>query len=290
MAPSHYVVGEMPSILNHVGRHLQPMDHRRMEVERIAHQLTVVQDDATVDPSRSGGDGSPPSDLARKAAIINGSRGAIVSAMRGASSAALREQMRVRSFRNVVVAATIGDAVVATGLVVLGAVSPTTIPPCFAPEEADEITVACPTQQSGPIDADDPSRVTPTEIDATINETVSSIDMAVVAIVGTTAAAVAAAAAIRQIRGSSEPFGVPIASPSSSSPPGQSPRMLGLVLMRGGFVPGLSALDTPAQIVAWAAIFGYAQQLFTRLVDQQATAVLDTVRGADKSTQATRGG
>jgi hypothetical protein len=37
--------------------------------------------------------------------------------------------------------------------------------------------------------------------------------------------------------------------------------------MRGAFVPGLSALDTPAQILSWAIVFGYAQQLFTRFVD-----------------------
>jgi hypothetical protein len=48
--------------------------------------------------------------------------------------------------------------------------------------------------------------------------------------------------------------------------------------MRGQFVPGLSALDTSAQILAWALVFGYAQQLFTRFVDQQAHSVLDNVR------------
>jgi hypothetical protein len=52
--------------------------------------------------------------------------------------------------------------------------------------------------------------------------------------------------------------------------------------MRGQFVPGLSALDTSAQIVAWALIFGYAQQVFTRLVDRQGDAVLDGVRGANR--------
>ena len=56
--------------------------------------------------------------------------------------------------------------------------------------------------------------------------------------------------------------------------------------MRGQFVPGLSALDTPAQILAWALVFGYAQQLFTRMVDQQAHTVLDSVRGADKRSAA----
>ena len=54
---------------------------------------------------------------------------------------------------------------------------------------------------------------------------------------------------------------------------------LGLMLMRGAFVPGLSALDSSAQILSWAIVFGYAQQLFTRLVDQQAQTVLEGVGG-----------
>jgi hypothetical protein len=53
------------------------------------------------------------------------------------------------------------------------------------------------------------------------------------------------------------------------------------MLMRGQFVPGLSALDTSAQILAWAVVFGYAQQLFTGLVDAQAQTVLDDVGGKD---------
>jgi hypothetical protein len=53
--------------------------------------------------------------------------------------------------------------------------------------------------------------------------------------------------------------------------------------MRGQFVPGLSALDTSAQILAWALVFGYAQQLFTRLVDQQGQTALDSAGGASKA-------
>jgi hypothetical protein len=37
------------------------------------------------------------------------------------------------------------------------------------------------------------------------------------------------------------------------------------------------------EILAWAIIFGYAQQLFTRLVDQQGQTVLNSVRSADKA-------
>jgi hypothetical protein len=43
---------------------------------------------------------------------------------------------------------------------------------------------------------------------------------------------------------------------------------------------GLSALDSSAQIVSWAIVFDYAQQLFTRFVDQQGDAGLDHVRSA----------
>jgi hypothetical protein len=56
-----------------------------------------------------------------------------------------------------------------------------------------------------------------------------------------------------------------------------------LLLMRGEFIPGLSALDSSAQIVSWAIVFGYAQQLFTQFVDRQGNTVLDSVRGGPAS-------
>ncbi len=103
----------------------------------------------------------------------------------------------------------------------------------------------------------------------------------VVELVGLTAAAIATAAAIRRSKGSSERYGLPIALAALKLPTGAITAFLGLLLMRGQFVPGLTALDTSAQILAWALVFGYAQQLFTRLVDQQGQTVLDNVRGAD---------
>ena len=89
--------------------------------------------------------------------------------------------------------------------------------------------------------------------------------------------AIAAAAAIKNIRGSSDRYGLPVALAALKLPTGAITAFLGLLLMRGQFVPGLSALDTSAQILAWALVFGYAQQLFTRLVDQQGQTVLNSV-------------
>lgn len=121
------------------------------------------------------------------------------------------------------------------------------------------------------------------DVDDRIQSTATQQDVIVVELVGLTAAAVAAAAAIRGIKGSSERHGIPVALAILKLPLGAITAFLGLLLMRGQFVPGLTALDTSAQILAWALVFGYAQQLFTRLVDRQGQVVLDSVRGADNA-------
>jgi hypothetical protein len=111
--------------------------------------------------------------------------------------------------------------------------------------------------------------------------------MPIVAIVGTIAAAVAGAAALRNVRGTSTPYSLPVALAVLKLPTGALTAVLGILLMRGQFVPGLSALDFPGQIIAWAIVFGYAQQLLTRLVDQQAHTVLDDVGGSAAKTTPT---
>jgi succinate-acetate transporter protein len=60
-------------------------------------------------------------------------------------------------------------------------------------------------------------------------------------------------------------------------PTGAMTAFLGLILLHGSFVPGLSALDSSDQILAWALLFGAAQQLVTGLVDKKAQSVLDSV-------------
>ena len=205
--------------------------------------------------------------------------------MRAASSASLREQVRVRSFRDVLVATTVVMSLLAVALAITGVLYPTLLPLCFAPEEAGSAVVVCPTQQSAPFPTD--QATTPSEtawdIDNAVEQTVRPWDLLLVELIGLAAAAIAAAAAIRKIRGSSERYGVPLALAALKLPTGAVTAFLGLLLMRGQFVPGLSALDTSAQILAWALVFGYAQQLFTRLVDQQGQTVLDSVRGASKA-------
>ena len=276
LAPEEYLLGQMPALLHHVQRHLQPTDPRRGEVERIA-QLVGVKD-----PEQPLAH-ADQKELQESKVIVAKARPTIVSAVRGASSAALREQTQVRSFRFVVVAMTGVMTMAAVVLGVMGWLSPSMIPLCFEPTTPAETIVVCPTGQSSPLPAQQAGDTPTQDVDDAIDATVSRSDMVLVEVVGATAATVAAAAAIRRIRGSSEPYGVPVALAFLKLPTGAMTAVLGLLLMRGEFVPGLSALDSSGQILSWAIVFGYAQQLFTRFVDRQGDTVLDHVRGGPTS-------
>jgi hypothetical protein len=143
------------------------------------------------------------------------------------------------------------------------------------------VNVVCPTstfslEQSA---TEQPGTAGPTQqkLDEEMRSNADAWDVPVVEIIGLLAAALAGAFALRQIRGTSTPYSLPVAVAVLKLPSGALTAVLGLVLMRGGFVPGLSALDTSAQILAWAVVFGYSQQILTRLVDRQANTVLENV-------------
>ena len=279
LAPNTYILGQMPCLLKHVQCHLPPTDARRQEFERIAQKLGIT------DPHHLLLHEGTHSSSVDKDAIVTAERRKIVGIVRGASSAALRAHIRLGSFRNVVVTTAALMLLLAIGVAVTGFFRPTLIPLCFAPEEGGVVTVVCPTHQSQPfVPTGQPGQpgVQVADIDDVVQATAKPPDLLVVELVGLTAAAIATAAAIRRLKGSAERYGLPVSLAALKLPTGAITAFLGLLLMRGQFIPGLSALDTSAQILAWALVFGYAQQLFTRLVDQQGQTVLDNVRGADR--------
>jgi hypothetical protein len=240
LAPTEYLLGQLSTLQAYVREHLPARDPRRAQLEAIVRSAAE--------------DGLPQPQ-----------RGAVIAAAREANAEARREVTRVRSFRNVLLVTFVILTVAAIGVAVLGVAQPTAVPLCFQPDAK----VVCPTGESPAGD----------DVDEVIADTVSPWDLALVELIGLLAAAVAAAFALRGIRGTTTPYGLPVALALLKLPTGALTAVLGLLLMRGQFVPGLSALDSSAQVLAWAIVFGYAQQLFTRLVDTQAQVVLDDVAG-----------
>jgi len=98
-----------------------------------------------------------------------------------------------------------------------------------------------------------------------------------VALLGLLGGGLSAALFLRGLQGTSTPYDVPVALALLKLPSGALSALVGLLFVRGGFVPGLSQLDSQPQILAYAFLFGIAQQLVTRLVDQQAQDILTKV-------------
>jgi hypothetical protein len=248
--------GQMPSLLAHVRRHLEPEDPRRVAVEQLAGSDSKEQ----------------WHDWER-----------VFAAVHAASSKARREVRQIRSFRNTLYATAIALTIATGAMAVVGFMYPWSIPLCFHPGSM----VVCPTGEA-PVDEQRGLAAPDQAVDQVMRQTANRGDVALIELLGVMAAALAAAVALRNIKGTSSPYSLPIALAVLKLPTGALTALLAVILMRGEFVPGLSALDSSAQILAWAIVFGYAQQILTQLVDRQANTVLENVRSG--GTAPTTGG
>jgi hypothetical protein len=220
-----------------------------------------------------------------------------------------QQHSRIRGFRNLLLSV---SAVIAVFMAILVGVvwrTPESMPLCFEPSitsaqavgpaqmlpsATETPTVPAPsatptpstTQQAAPTRRVCPSGQDPSSGVSTPREPTNK-DVAIVAGMGLLGGALAAAFAIRKVRGTSTPYDVPLALAILKVPTGALTAVVGIVLLGGGFVPGFSELDSQRQILAYALIFGYAQQLATRLIDNQAQNILGEVHSKDsKSKQA----
>jgi hypothetical protein len=196
------------------------------------------------------------------------------------------QHAQLRSFRNILMlSALVISALVAATILVVSQ-QPSVMPLCF---QRDATSVSA--DQSGSANATGNgasaapaaarSRSCPTRA-ATSGP--SGGDILVVALLGLLGGALAASVSIRGLRGTSTPYDVPVALAMLKVPLGAFTAILALVAIQGGFVPGLTALDSQEQILAYALVFGFAQQVFTRVLDRQAQTLLDGLPAKDAGT------
>ncbi|MEU3189608.1 hypothetical protein ABZ686_02955 [Streptomyces sp. NPDC006992] len=245
----HDLVPMLPGALAFARENLQTDDPRRTRMEKITQR---VSEGVSLDEE---------------------AREALLDAMGAARQVNIREKMRIRSFVYIVWWVMLGLTAIAIAVAVLGGISRGALPLCFTPEQSGVGRLAvCPLDMARL--PKDPARVEETR--KIVTETTRPADYLVVELVGLVAACIAATVTLRRMRGTTTPFGVPLTLALLKLPTGALTAVLGILLMRGAFIPGLTDLDSPGQIIAWAIVFGYAQQLFTHLVDNQAQSVLST--------------
>jgi hypothetical protein len=204
--------------------------------------------------------------------IKPGDRDLMARALDAAYSTLDDELARVRSLRNILWAATVLVLIGVVSLAVYGWFSPSSLSLCFSPGSGSsrEVDVVCPTAEHHLVREPNEPKIDPSSM-------ADPSDIVTIEIAGIAGAALTVIASLRRIRGTDSPYMLPLASAVLKLPTGALSAFLGLLLIRGAFVPGLSDLDTRAQVLAWAAAFGAAQHLVTRLIDDRAQMTLSEV-------------
>jgi len=198
--------------------------------------------------------------------IIERQRAFLRRAIADSYDALDRQYERLRSFRNIILLLALCIAALVAITIVVVWTNPTFMPLCFpsdgqAPDGSS--TLNCPTGSG-------------------FREPHGN-DIVVVSLLGLLGGALAAAVSIRNLRGTSTPYDVPVALSLLKVPLGAFTAILGLVAIQGDFVPGLSALDSQQQILAYALVLGYGQQVFTYTLDRRAQTLLDGLPAKDGS-------
>jgi hypothetical protein len=203
-------------------------------------------------------------------------RAGLRDAMRVSYDAADELHTQVRSFRNVLIVSAVVLSVLVLAVCAVGIRWPKTIPLCFQPSFTAS---GAPPQ---------PITVEQTSSFACPSSTGRSVprsgDVPIVALMGLLGGALSATFGIQKLRGTSTPYAIPVALSSMKLPAGALTAIVGLILIHGEFVPGLSELDSQGQILAYAVLLGVAQHLFTRFVDRRAETVLNSLPSKDGHT------
>ncbi|MGW1778755.1 hypothetical protein ACWCQQ_06380 [Streptomyces sp. NPDC002143] len=230
----------------------------------------------------------------KEEAISKRNRIVIVQAL-GISYAALDGRLRrVRILANMLWLATGLTFLGAAALALWGAFDPQTLSLCFEhPQKGDLITgnenpppepedvVVCPTGEE-----------TISANQRFVDDYADRLDVLSVELAGLLGAALTTIAALRKISDNhTSPYALPLAAATLKFPLGAIAAFVGILFIRGAFLPGLSALDTPIQILAWSVVFGAAQQLVTHFIDQKAQTTLSGIgKPPDPPVKTAKGG
>jgi hypothetical protein len=203
-------------------------------------------------------------------------RAKVVRALERGFAASDEAHANIRRFRNVVLCSAVLIALVTFLLVHQVGEHPTAVPLCFQPDITAAQAASLPVNQQA---GSSRRMVCPSGEQAVggTPQSPSDFDIWIVAGLGLLGGGLSSAVSVRKMAHTAAPYDVPLALALLKLPTGALTAVAGIILLGGGFVPGLSELDTQRQILAYSLIFGYAQQLATRYLDDRATTLLASV-------------
>jgi len=275
------IKASIPAVLDRLQKCLPETDHRRLQAEALDSEVSTG-DRLASQPRWNGRNNARRSiRVARNHRANHGwsadtlarRRAALRNAMQVGYEAQDELYAQVRSFRNILYTGTVLLTLLVIAVCIVGAKRPGAIPLCFQPSNT--------AGTSQPSSTGGESFVCPSTTGQAARP--KGGDVSIVALMGLLGGALSATFTIQKLRGTSTPYGVPIALSILKLPAGALTGITGLVLLYGKFVPGLSELDSQGQILAYAIVLGIAQHLVTRFVDQKAEDVLGSVPSKQRS-------
>jgi hypothetical protein len=198
-------------------------------------------------------------------------RYAMMAALVGSYTAVNRWYSRVRGVRNILIIATVVAAVLVFLLGLWGHETPEVLSLCFGAEREG---LVCP-HDSLTRDQGSPERPTTNDMQAEPDRA----DVILVLAFGFMGALISVIPTLARLHRSPVPYGLRLAAAALKLPAGALSAFIGITFIRGEFVPGLTQLDTGAQILAWSVVFGVSQYAITRLVDNKTWEIAADQRG-----------
>lgn len=253
LASDDEVRARIPEILGTVRRNLSPDSPQRKAVEDIAEKVEAGEGPLT-DQERST--------LVRAQAFAYASLGG--------------RHLRVRILADLLWSLTAAVTLGLVALAVWGHTDEDTVNLCFRPQPPGN-RVVCPTGEHEVSSVGPPPDVT----DVVTGRYASTRDVLTVEFAGLIGAALTVVTAVRRIQpdhATQYQFRLPLAAAVVKFPLGALSAVAGILLIKGAFVPGLSNLDSSAQIFGWSIVFGAAQHLVTHIVDERAQEALGGMR------------
>jgi hypothetical protein len=182
-------------------------------------------------------------------------RAIVVDALRAAYDNSDFAHAGSRALRNKLIAASLVLFVINTVLGVVGIVKPGIIPLCVDPKE-NALPTVCP---GGTAKA-------------------TGVDVWLVQVLGSFGAVLAAVVLLLRRRPSLSPYVMIGYQALIKIMLGAALAVVGILALGAGVTSGLIGIPSAAALLLWAVIFGYAQQIGTRLLDKYTDEVLDQAR------------
>lgn len=257
--PTHQALARVQSKLVQAVTAAQPAPH----APALAEPGQVPPDPGTGGPGGgNGANGGPPNgpsvadtNLVTPTGMLGRDQHIAAMAMGEATRAEDQQQAQVRRFRGVLLGTFLGLLIAVALLAILGSAHPGYFPLCVQKQATTGGTTVCPTGGSNP----------------------SKADLAFIMAIGGIGAVLAVAANLTSLKPTGVRYSLSVAQGLIKIPFGAITAMLGIIIV--STQSNIGVLATHAGLISTAVVFGYSQQIFTKLIDKRADDLLNQAGG-----------